>query len=132
MAAAYTALKRLTPIFKARIIFGHEPILNEGIEATMDDQRLDRADKAIICSIKTVQDVLSQEKARSKEEILNIGIYRFPQEIELLTESPGIPDAADICLRIYQFHPRRPSFLTQVLPRSRPDYSSCSIFTITR
>lgn len=86
-----TQLKnQLKAIFKAKIIFGYEMILDEGSDTALGDQRLDQADKAIIRSIKTVHDALAHEKAQIKEEILQIGVRRFRHEIELLTGIPGV------------------------------------------
>lgn len=86
-----TQLKnQLNAVFKAKIIFGYEAILDEGIDRALKDERLDAADKAIIRSIKAVHDALGKEKAQIKEEILHIGVRRFRHEIELLTGIPGI------------------------------------------
>ena len=86
-----TQLKnQLKAIFKAKIIFGYETILDDGIEEVLKDERLDIADKAIIKSIKAVHDILAKEKERIKEEILHIGVHRFQHEIKLLTGIPGV------------------------------------------
>ena len=86
-----TQLKnQLKAIFKAKIIFGYDTILDDGIEEALMDERLDIADKAIIRSIKSVHDSLDTEKERIKEEILQIGVGRFRHEIELLTGIPGV------------------------------------------
>ena len=86
-----TQLKnQLKAIFKAKIIFGYEAILDDGIEKALKDERLDIADKAIIKSIKAVHDTLATEKERIKEEILQIGVHRFQHKIKLLTGIPGV------------------------------------------
>lgn len=86
-----TQLKNhLKSIFKAKIIFGYDTILEDGIDEALNDERLDVADKAIVMSIKAVHDTLDKEKARIKEEILHIGVRRFQQEIKLLTGIPGV------------------------------------------
>jgi transposase len=86
-----TQLKnQLKAVFKAKIIFGYEDILYEGIETALADSRLDVADRAIIRSIKVVHDTLSEEKERIKEEILQIGVHRFRHEVELLIGIPGV------------------------------------------
>jgi transposase len=86
-----TQLKnQLKAIFKAKIIFGYEDILSEGIEEALKDERLDTADKAIIKSIRLVHDALEMEKAQIKEEVLKIGAHRFRREIDLLIGIPGV------------------------------------------
>jgi len=86
-----TQLKnQLKAIFKAKIVFGYDDILDEGIGCALEDSRMDRADKAIIRSIKVLHDSLIEEKEAIKREILAIGVRRFRHEIELLTGISGV------------------------------------------
>lgn len=86
-----TQLKnQLKAIFKAKILFGYEDILENGIESALKDTRIDRADKAIIRSIKALHDSLMEEKEAIKGEILAIGARRFRHEVELLTGISGV------------------------------------------
>jgi transposase len=86
-----TQLKnQLKAIFKAKILFGYDDILDEGIDGALDDTRLDRADKAIIRSIKVLHESLMEEKEAIKGEILAIGARRFRHEIKLLSGISGV------------------------------------------
>jgi len=86
-----TQLKnQLKAIFKAKIVFGYDDILEEGIVCALENKRMDRADKAIIRSIKVLHDSLIEEKEAIKGEILAIGARRFRHEIELLTGISGV------------------------------------------
>jgi transposase len=86
-----TQLKnQLKAVFASKIVFGYEDVLDTGIDQALVDSRLDRADRAIIKSLKASHDALMAEKEAIKREILEIGVARFRHEVELLIGISGV------------------------------------------
>lgn len=81
---------RLKAVFTAKLISEYENVLEGTLDNVLTDTRLDRADKAIIKTLKNIHDTLQLEKKAIKDEILAIGSKRFRHEVELIIGVSGI------------------------------------------
>lgn len=99
-----TQLKnQVKAVYRAKLLDVEPDVLEFSLERMLTHSRLDKADRIIISSLKSLYDSHNQEKKAIKEAILEIGIDRFQNEVKLITTVNGISVfgaivfMADIC-----------------------------------
>lgn len=86
-----TQLKnQLKSIMSAKLIAGHDDVLDGGLSRLLGDSRIDDADRIMATSIAAVHASLGREKEAVKQAILEMGVSRFRKEVGLLITISGV------------------------------------------
>jgi transposase len=75
---------------RAKMIADHDDGMDDGFEMLCKNQRLDNADLIIMKALKDARDALGKEKENIRNAIIEIGVFRFRSEIDLLTSISGV------------------------------------------